>query len=289
MLAEAQFELSGVVFGGRDSDLIVTDFEPGSADVTTQDADNPVGDGVFPGVDRHGAASWQFKVATNCIDSAEALAAADRLAAAWRPNLSAGQTAQLTFRAGGRTRRVYGRPREFSGPVPDVRTQLGTARMEAEFVLTDPLVYDDVASFLQLDPPSLTHSGVTLPAMLPFVLGAVTGERQGVVHVGGSASVPFIIEVHGPITGHLTSPVVSAAGWHVAFPGLAVAYDQTLVVDMREHTALLDSKNVAGFLDGSSILNARLAPGSTEVTFDRVDSTNTASARLTWRAGYWSI
>ena len=91
------FSLNGVEFGDDRSDLLVQEFEPGGPEIRTDDLDRPGSDGLLPGIDRLGGATWTWDILTNGCTAREGMAAAERHAVAWRPVGNPGEYQRLDF------------------------------------------------------------------------------------------------------------------------------------------------------------------------------------------------
>lgn len=75
--------LGGIEFGGL-GDLIIQEFDPGDTEITVNDANIPMGDGVMVGRDFLGGKTWGFTLATNRADVEGARRTAAQLGAVWR-------------------------------------------------------------------------------------------------------------------------------------------------------------------------------------------------------------
>ena len=82
----------------------------------------------------------------------------------------------------------------------------------------------------------------------------------------------------------LNRPLVKAAG-------LSLAFDQSVTVDTRKFTVLRnDGVSLAGTLArGARLSQARLKPGSSNVTFGGTDATGRATCLFTWHPTFYSI
>ncbi len=290
-LKDGQFELDGLVFG-YGTDVLVSTLDPGDPAERDEDAENPTGNGVFMGHDRLGSQTWTFDLATDCKDMRSAQSAARKFAGVWRraKRLRPGETMTLRYRAVGcETFRVVGRPRKFAGPSGDALMRLGNGKMAAEFVLSEPVTFDDEEDSLHLGLVTDPGGTLTWPITFPITFGATPGQRQGIVNVAGEAETPFRAVISGPITGKAVSPVIKGRGWRIELPGLEVHYDETVEIDTRARTVSKNGVSVVHFLSRRSDLSARLMPGSQELVFTTTDPTNTAAARMYWRAAHWSL
>jgi hypothetical protein len=129
-----------------------------------------------------------------------------------------------------------------------------------------------------------------LPEVLPWVL-AGSGERRGIVSVGGYTETPLRVKIYGPTTATtLTNPKITAPGFHLELSGgFSLGAGQVVTVDTRTRTATRGGTSVAGFLTPNSRLGARLLPGSTEFTFTGNDSSYTSEVEFLWRTAEYSI
>jgi hypothetical protein len=289
---DGYFELAGVGFSGyRDEiPLGVLGLDTGSAEVRDQDKPNPVGDGVLFGRDTLGGPTWAFDINTDAPDATSALAHASRLATAWRSGRDqTGVALPLTYHTGGRVRRVYGRPRRYSGPTPDLMTNKGKARITADFQCVDHLHYDEAQRSVTVRLVTDTSGGWVLPDQWPIDTLA-GGQRQGVIDdVGGDATTPFRLQFTGPIS----APWAAGPGWRVELPDLTLAYDQYVTVLTHPWALTVtrnDGANLAGALSPRTrLLQARMRPGKGEFTFGGIDPTNTATCTLSWRPAWHGL
>jgi hypothetical protein len=163
----------------------------------------------------------------------------------------------------------------------------GAGPVVIDFALTDPVVYADALESLELSLVQDTDGGAVWPVTWPVVWGASSVARQGLVFVDGDARVPFRVVVVGPVTGQCSDITVTGPGWAVDVPG-PVAFDEQLVVDTRSMTATIGGRHGVE-LSRRTRLNARLAPGQSELTFSCADATRTATATVSWRPGWHSL
>lgn len=285
-----RFDLAGTTFGDDPfGPLLVTKFDPGAADLRTNDVDRPHGDGVIPGRDYLGASTWTFEISTNGSSAADALAADAALARVWSLGraLAPGQTMPLRYELGGRWRTVHGRPRRYAGVNEGVLTRQGAGRITCDFLVTDPARYADAAQKITLTivPPS--SGGLRAPLIGPLTTTRSAAPRAGLFTVGGDAPAPVTVTFHGPIR----DPWIQlSGGWLLKLSG-SIAYDQAVTVDPRAGTVTRqDGAPVPGMLSPRSrMADLRLPPGPAEVTFGGVDATGTATVDLTWSDAYTSL
>lgn len=278
------FNFRGVEFGGQFGDLIVEDFTAGAFSLRSSDNERPQSDGVIPGRDYLGEATWAFDITTNKKNLTDALTIAAALEAEWKaeeirltPNLKV----PLSYQLNGRWRRVYGRPGAYAGPRGDIRARQGAAKITADFRVMDHLFYDDVESTLQLTiiPPST--GGLTAPLEAPLTGTGSGSPRSGFVTNTGNAATPLKATFNGPVT----DPWVrSVDGWEIGLLG-SLAYDISVTVDPLAGTVIRsDGAPVSGMLSRATRLSrARLPKGQSELTFGGIDLTGTATVDLAWR------
>lgn len=283
------FRLGGVEFGGRTGSLIVAGFDPGSADLRTQDHERPQRDGAMVGRDYLGSTTWAFDISTNRRAVLEAAESAAALAVAWRPpeRLQGNVTVPLSYELGGRWRRVYGRPGKFAGIKGDVLAMQGVGKITADFRVTDPLFYDDAETSVVLDIVPASSGGLVAPLVAPLTSVRSSAPRAGFVDNLGDAATPLKVTFHGPV---LNPWVRAAAGWEIGLTG-TLAYDVSVTVDPLAGTVTRsDGAPVAGMLTRATRLSKSLLPvGQSELTFGGSDITGTATATLSWRHAFQSI
>lgn len=291
-LTEHQFELDGRPFGlGLDVAVEAEGFDPGTAEWTVQDAKNPVGDGLMFGRDSLSGPTWGFDLFVDGDSTTDALGKLSPIADTWRNEArrrTPGAFSTLRYCVGGRTRRVYGRPRAFSAP-PSNLILNGYIPITADFVCVDHLHHEDVENTVTVSVLPPTTGGILAPLVGPIRTLQDPGPRQGSLDVGGDQSAPAIITINGPIS----APWVSSTGWRLEFDSsFSLAYDATLTIDTRSWVSTItrgDGASMAGRLTRQSSLlrDVRLAPGSRELLFGGIDATATATCTVRWR-NVWS-
>lgn len=280
-LQEGDFDLDGYVLSGDKSrPVYVVGIDPGVADTRDQDRLAPHSDQRYFGQDQQSGPTWELELRTGGnVSAREALSSLGDVTRAWRgAPRGPGEESVLRYRAGGRVRRVYGRPRAFT-PDLNLLYSLGYVRAGARFVTADTLHYDDSSSSVTVSLIPGNAGGLRSPLISPLTTVA-GGKRQGIVQVSGDAPAPLEVTFRGPIT----NPGVSSRGWSIGLTG-TLAYDQSVTVDTRLGTVKRnDGADLGGWLTRSTFLpEARLLPGAQEVIFTGTDSTGTATATVTWR------
>lgn len=286
VLQEGFYELDGYVFGGTDPNgLWVEEYEIEEPPLQDVQVVNPVNGKVSFGRESFSGPLWKFELAMMTGDITTGLAKIEAALGKWRNEERLGlpeTESVLRYTRGGRTRRVYGRPRKFRYDTDGFLRQ-GSSKGEATFQASDMYFYDDAEKSMRTYIVKPSTGGVVLPQAFPWQT-IPSEERIGVIDsVGGTAYAPMRIVVNGPIS----NPVVSGDGWTVKLE-VDLAYDQTATIDTRAKTVLRsDGASLAGFLTRDSILaNARLRPGQDEIRFSGSDATGTAFVTVYWRPTY---
>lgn len=308
-LAEKQYELGGVVFGLNTLVHVKDDgFNPGAAAIDNADEKRPAGDGVRFGKDRKGSATWGFELFTNAapeLEDAETQAweALGDLAAAWdveEIRTQSGEVAALRFCIGGRTRRVYGRPRRFT-TTPNNLSLSGRIDAVADFATVDHRVYDDVeeAHDIQIAPPLDPDAGLVSPFISPIDTRPPSGPSQGEIVVGGTLPTPICVDFAGPVadaklklTIDPTLPEVVrrlyGGGWTAALVD-PVTFDDPVTLDARPWVVAATKKSGGGVRVSPRVTRISklwLPPGRHQAVFTGVDPTAVATATIRWRGAH---
>ncbi len=292
-LIDYQFELSDVVFG-RDS-VIKLDgedgFDPGVVGIDVQDTDYEQEDGRYFGIDRLRGPTWSWKLFTDRQTAEQALATLASLAQVWRADdvrLKPGEYLPLRYAVGGRTRRVYGRPRRLSFP-PENRILGGFIPITADFVTADALHYDDVLSQTTMSLSPAVSGGFLVPFKMPLATIRPTSSRENVVQVTGDAATWAMVTFHGPV---VAPSLQMDGGWEVGLD-VALTAGQSVTIDARPwaRTAIRnDGASLGGRLTRSSRLaDMKLPPGSRVFHYRGADATGTSRATVAWRNASHSL
>lgn len=212
-----QFELlpsaissTGFAFGiGLDVSMDDGGFSAGSADWASQDSEDPTSGVTMFGRDRLLGPTWNFQLHVNRETPEEALATLGIARAAWYAlhiRDSPGAVIPLRYRVGGRTRRVYGRPRRFEAP-PDNRILGGYVPISSDFKCVDGFHYDDVETAVTLQLGSLmadpdqvdSGGGFVFPVTFPTTSLAPTTQQDQFRVLGDAPAYP-VVRFNGPVT-----------------------------------------------------------------------------------------
>lgn len=278
-LVNGDFDLDGYVIGDNEP-IFMTQFNPGAPWWRTQDNVNSAGPERFFGRDHMTGPTWSFQMTVNTTSTDAAFTALQEAASVWRQTgRDPSEESVLRYCINGRTRRVYGRPRQFSYTL-DSKMHGGVVPAEATFITSDPWYYDDTLRGLTIGLRPGAAAGLVGPlkGSLSTVVG---GSHSGIINdVGGTRPAPFELAITGPVV----DPVVEGDGWTLAL-NMTLLRGQSVVIDTRRNTVLRDDgASVSGALSRRSRLaKARLAPGSTRIYLRGKDSTGTASCALSWR------
>lgn len=285
-LLEGQFDLDGYVFGARSDPvfLLESGLDLGAPDVRDQDAPHPSQDMLMFGRDLLTPQEWTFSLGVR-DDAGDVYRVLDEFATAWGAwtrRGAPGAQCLLTYRRAGRTRCVYGRPRQWQIETPRVLThdfRIVTAR----FQLSDVRAYAAEVSEMVLGTVhTSTASGVVFPVVLPQTFGSAPQARAGWVDVTSPAPVPFTVGITGPAAGVASGFRVASTGWEIELPA-TIHPGQTLTVDTRTGVTAINGTPVATAIGRASDLGARLMPGPQEVQFEADDPSASVQAYIRWR------
>lgn len=206
----------------------------GMSDYRSQDAMLPRQDGVVAGDDRLSGRMITFDVHVIGATGVTVEQAANALKGAFAPR-QADVTAMFNLAGGVDGYTVFGRPR--SCPVVlDKKFMGGVLRARCSFWATDPRLFGaEVTTVIAL--PSGV-SGLLFPASAPFVFGLAASPGSAVVTNGGTYATDWSATLSGP----LTSPQIEhlGTGRLLGFTSLTIASGETLILDSRTKTALLN-------------------------------------------------
>jgi hypothetical protein len=285
VLAESQWELSGVLFG-RGCPVEVENFLPGGPEIRTADVDLPGADGTVFGVDTHGGLtlSWDLTSA-GAYTAAEARQAWQDLAVAFNAGAARARSravVPLRMRIhGGDTVVAYGRPRRFE-PANTRLIRAGMVEFAADFRTADSKFYSDTEQVLTLDLIAPSGGGITWPVTWP-ISWAPGAERQDAAVVAGTEATWPVITFRGPVTNPRLTLV--ATGTYIQLT-TTLAHDRSATIDTRPWAASIlrdDGASLAGAAQGARLSELALPPGPSIFHFQGEDLTGAASAEIRWR------
>lgn len=289
-LFEKQLELGGVVFGmGTDIEIATDGFGPGGAVLRTNDTPLALGDGQRFGEEQRDGPTWRFDLFTNCNSEAEAWAALARLKAVWDGDdvrREAGPVLPLRYRLAGRTRTIYGRPRNWSLQVGSASLS-GNIGATCDFATVSPLIFGDYHSetfgFVQEFEPD---AGWTMPVVFPFTSSAGVFERTTEIVVGGEKPTPVIVTFTGPVS----EAGVRIGDWSAEIVEDVVA-GNPVTLDARPWVRAATTSGGGGVKLSPRVTRLSkmfLAPGSYEVTLYGRATDSAATATVSWQDAYSS-
>lgn len=289
-LAEHEFELGGFVFGIHTEHVTVESWDTGTTGMRTSDLDNALRDGVSVDRDYIEPPTWSFDLSTDREDTAGALESLSLVRRAWRADSIRRvprAVAELRFHLGGRTRKVFGRPRRFSAP-PSNRILGGYIPITADFRLVDDRTFDDAEQSFEITATASAVGGLVTPLVTPLTTIESSVPRVSAITVGGEVATDLIVEVDGPIS----SAYLIIGDVRYDFVG-SIGPDDTVVVDSRpwvRSVTYATGGSAAGKLARTTKLETLvIEPGTHPVTFGGIDATGTARARVRWTPAYPTI
>lgn len=291
-LAEGEFELDGLVFGGFTS-YGVTGFDTGRRSFRTQDQPVPRNDGRLFGRDELEPRTLGYTIQCLAPDDPAGARALERdLATAWSGEgvfREPGANMPLRIRSVGSdaTRRVFGRPRRYHAPEDDVI--LGLVEVTADFATVDQLYYADNPIGVTLDIVTTADTGLAGSWQDPLADAGVATSRPGLVFVPGQVSTPHIVvRWDGPVT---------HPGFEIVGVG-SVSLNTSLVdgewVELGLHPSMRYARresggSVAGKVVGTPLDEIRLPVGQAEVRYSGLDTTATSSMTFTAYPAFTSL
>ncbi|MGW2886401.1 phage distal tail protein [Streptomyces griseoruber] len=290
-----QIEVAGVLIGAG-TDVPVSEVEGlGVPELRTQDVDNPVGDGAFPGVDLYSARTIRIEAGIRTAgDPAAALDILGRLhRAADDPVVRTDPGAQTVLRLrwpGRGTRRLYGRLRRLEAA--STATALhGWIPLDLEFAALDPRFHADDAFALTLALSTDGLGGFRAPLVAPLTTGvAIPDERRGRVRNDGDLPAWPSLRITGPCTNPRIRHVESG---RVIELSVSLKSGEYVDVETRPGTRWVlrnGTANLAPALSPASRLDTFVfPPGTSELWWTARDHTNATRLAVTWRSAYAAL
>lgn len=157
----------------------------------------------------------------------------------------------------------------------------------------DPWAYSLQEFEQTLDVAPGATGGMRTPVRFPIRFSRTPGARSRWATNEGTDPAPVTLQFNGPVT----DPLVALEGhWTFRVTG-TLAWDEYLVVDPRDRTALVFSTTRADvrraayrmIRSGSKFSDLLLPPGQHSLRFEAVDPTFQASVKVTWPSTYRSM
>jgi hypothetical protein len=165
-----------------------------------------------------------------------------------------------------------------------IKRELFSAPFKVELLAPDPIIYDDATGVpLTALVQKLAPGGYVYPVVFPVVFAAGAG-ATAVNNAGTESVYPTVT-----ITGAITNPVIinETTGQSLGLT-MTTSSTDTIVIDMRQRTILLNSGNVIGNIQANSSF-FYLQPGNNSIKLTSASSGDVATALVAWRNGYMAI
>lgn len=281
-MKHGEFRLGAFKFGTGHS-VYPSSVQRGGTEWRTHDVESPVADRIFFGTDFRKPLPWKFEFTITGDSPEEATANMLELARAWDYSPEArraGVEQTLTFNRHGVDYLLYGRARDLVVEDNDAWV-LETVKATGIFQPSDPVLYAASRQSVSMTITPGKAGGLIFPAVFPWgTIGST--RRAGVIDAGGGTTPTrdVIVKIDGPIV----NPVVRGKGWKLEF-NLSLAYDQSVTVNARKRTVLLNNGgSAAGRLSRASRLSAiTIPPGASEIFFEGTDRSGTSKLTVSWR------
>lgn len=224
--------------------------------------------------------TWSARISTAAADFGAAVTAFRRAL----PVVDDDTEQALVIRTrGGETRLAYA---AVSGRIIPNNPQAGIGRGQAtvQWTASDPRLYG-LDEWAQPIPQPLAGSGLTYPLTYPLTYGTAPESGARTVTNAGDTATPPTLVIHGPCT---TPVVVNLTTGMQLELAVTMAASETLTVDVKAGTALLDGTDRQGSLTAASVpIEAfELTPGANDLTFRAAAFLGGSSLDLTWRDAY---
>ncbi|WP_427007201.1 phage distal tail protein [Pseudarthrobacter sp. H2] len=162
---------------------------------------------------------------------------------------------------------------------------INQAPFKISLIATDPTIYDNSASgLMSVTVNPARGGGITWPITWPITWAA--GSQPTTVNNTGNVTIyPTITLIN-----KMTNPSITnqTTGQFFTLTGLTTTAGDTLVIDMKNRTVLLNGGSVLPFVTSSSSWWP-LLPGNNSINLTTADGTDTTVATVSWRSGYRGI
>lgn len=287
-----QYELDNdFIFGTRTpyavpNDFLVNEFGVEPGEIRSVDSEMPQEDGTQFGVDYRGGMNlvWRINLWKKGQPALDDLAVMER---AWKnPNkrLTPGEVTVLRMNKQGRTRLVYGRPRNCSPQYGMVEN--GWCPIDASFLCIDETFYDDEQSIMEMEMANPPVSGLRMPLRTPMRVSQ-SQPTFGSFSVGGDKETWPTFLIQGPVI----NPKVEIYGQYVFELNVALLSHEIISIDprpWRRLTLLNGEKSRSGRYTSASATPPEMAlpPGDYFAAFTGTDITLSSKLTIGWRNAY---
>lgn len=290
-LGDGQFEVDGFTFGGIWDTIKLEKVEWPEVSWDTQDTENMFRPGLMMGNDLMRPGSVDFTLRTDGYSIDDATAATEGLATVWMKggNRNSNSISSMRYRIGNRTRRIFGRGREFVHSL-DNWSYSGTSPIQCGFKMIDPFYYGDEERSVDLGYAPPVTGGLIAPLKAPLSAKGTgaTGIGGYIEDVGGTAPTPVVVDVFGP-TQYAT---IIGDTWSIQYVK-PIAYDEVVTIDCR-FGHMVARNNFGRVLNGNlswktNLAKAKITPKSEYIRYAGYDPTGLSRCRVRWRPAYHSF
>jgi len=183
----------------------------------------------------------------------------------------------------GRTRRCYGRPRDYAEAVGSLTAQ-GHTPVVAAFDLIDDRWYDDVDSSTRLTMVPTRSAGLVAPLTTPLA-STRRGEASGRFAIAGTRPTWVRARFHGPVT----NPVLRIGDLRIGLR-TTIPFDEAIIFDSRPWVRSVyresDGATMAGRIDATLTPPMRdcvFRPGEYPAAYTGLDATATSYVDVIWQ------
>lgn len=280
-----QLELRGLLLGAGTPYEHAKPIEGlGVPPVREVDLERPEGHGEFPGAQYLAARTIRMGVNIAGDTSAETLANAEALGAAWKPvdeSLDGGLTLPLILRLPNRAAmRLLGKPTRYALDLTELKS--GHATADLEFKAVDPRLYSNTLSQAVTGPGS-TSGGLGFPHGFAHGFGAASSGIVTATNGGNFPTFPTARLAGG--TGGLINPTIynTTTGEELALT-ITVGAGQYLDIDFDAQEVLLNgTASRANTVERPASQFFALVPGANAIRFV---ASGAGTLTLYWRDAY---
>jgi hypothetical protein len=287
-----QYELGGLKFGTRSpwivqNNYLVQSFDITEGGATVGDVPYPNEDGTKFGVDFNTGQTLTFDMSV-WMKGEQGYDAVSLLQSMWKhpkwrkiPN----SVTTLRMNRGGRTRRVYGRPRRFKPTYGAI--ERGWAPITADFQCADESFYDDLETVHEIGLANPPTAGLVLPTTVPLHLESYAAAYTNITVEGDKPTWP-VFTIEGPVT---NPSFTFDNDWTVTLL-ISLTHQDVLSIDTRPWARLTlqnGTINRSGYYSSTSPILREIAmePGLHDIVYNGIDVTLTSKLTIGWRSA-WS-
>lgn len=292
-LKNGQYELGGLIFGTRTlwlvpNNYLVQKFQTTEGAATIGDVPLPNEDGIRFGVDFRGGQAITFDMALWNKGREQAYDDVSVIKGIWQHpkwRTKAGEVTTLRMNRGGRTRRVYGRPRKFQEAYGSI--ERGYAPITADFQCIDESFYDDLELTQTIGLANPPTAGLVLPTTAPVRIQQYAAAYTNVT-IGGDKPTWPVYKIQGPVT----NPAFQVDQQWTCQLLLSLNHTQWITIDTRPWRRLTlqnNTINKSGDYTATSpvMREMKIEPGLHDIVYTGIDPTLTSTLTIGWRPA-WS-